>query len=270
MELRSLSYLTDLAFARFDGVVENKGRYVVIRTPDNPGYFWGNYVIFPEPPQSLIVLDEYKAIFKREFADTAGIRHVTLAWEGGQAAAVVEKKLEADLFIVEKSVILATDMVHLPAKSNHAVEIRTIKTDSEWEDVICSQIACRQKDFELEKYERFKRRQFSRYRKMTEAGLGAWFGAFSNGQLAGDLGVFKAGNLGRFQSVETLPEFRRQGICGSLVFHASQWAQKELGVKTLVMAADPEYHAARIYESVGFNPAEFVWGAYWYPREEWT
>ncbi len=51
------------------------------------------------------------------------------------------------------------------------------------------------------------------YRQMFEAGMASWFGAFMDGQLVGDLGVFCEGIVGRYQNVGTHPEYRRQGIC---------------------------------------------------------
>jgi predicted GNAT family acetyltransferase len=108
----------------------------------------------------------------------------------------------------------------------------------------------------------------ARYRRMSEAGRGAWFGAFLGARLVADLGVFsdETGTLARFQSVGTHPDFRRRGICGALVHQASEWALNTLRVGTLVMAADEEYHAARIYESVGFQPTERQIGMSWWDR----
>ena len=66
--------------------------------------------------------------------------------------------------------------------------------------------------------------------------------------------------VGRFQWVATHPEFRRQGLCGTLVYILAAQALAQVGeqaqVKILVMAADPEYVAASIYESIGFSAIE--------------
>jgi predicted GNAT family acetyltransferase len=98
------------------------------------------------------------------------------------------------------------------------------------------------------------------YRRLAEAGRGAWFGAFLDGRIVADLGVYRDPDLplARFQSVGTHPDFRRRGICGTLVQQASAFALSRMAVETLVMLADEEYHAARIYESVGFRPVEYI------------
>ena len=103
-----------------------------------------------------------------------------------------------------------------------------------------------------------------RYRQMVQAGLGEWFGAFLGNRVAGDLGVFVQGGVGRFQSVGTHPDFRRRGICGTLVYEAARYAFQNLGAETLVMVADEEHHAAKIYESVGFVPTEHEIGMDWW------
>ena len=96
----------------------------------------------------------------------------------------------------------------------------------------------------------------ARYQKMSHAGLGHWFGAFLGSKLVGDLGLFVENGIGRFQNVTTHPDFRRRGICGTLVHAVATYALSNMGAKTLVMVADEAYHAAKIYESVGFKPTE--------------
>jgi GNAT superfamily N-acetyltransferase len=91
---------------------------------------------------------------------------------------------------------------------------------------------------------------------MADAGLGAWFGAFVEGRLVADRGVFVEGGVARFQAVETHPEFRRRGICATLVHESARHALATLGAERLVMVADAHYHAGRIYESLGFRPTE--------------
>ena len=50
MNIQSLGYRTDLFFPRFDGEVTDRGDYIVIRTPSNPTYHWGNFLLFNQPP----------------------------------------------------------------------------------------------------------------------------------------------------------------------------------------------------------------------------
>ena len=94
-------------------------------------------------------------------------------------------------------------------------------------------------------------------RRLVEGGHGAWFGAFEDGRLLSGMGLFRAGaDLARFQSVETRPEARGRGLAGTLVHHVSGYGFSRLGARTLVMVAEPEYLAIRVYRSVGFAESE--------------
>lgn len=102
---------------------------------------------------------------------------------------------------------------------------------------------------------------------MSEAGLGNWFGAFIGEQLVGDLGIFHENGIGRYQNVGTHPNFRKQGICGTLVYQSGLIALRDYKIQYLVMEADPDYHAARIYESVGFKRNEENYALSWWKRK---
>ena len=103
----------------------------------------------------------------------------------------------------------------------------------------------------------FDARKLAARRQLTETGRAAWFGAFAAGRLVAQLGLVPAGNgLARYQDVETHPEFRRQGLAGTLVWQAGGYGLAERGAARLVIVADPDYHAFRLYESLGFRRAE--------------
>ena len=50
MQLRSLGYRTDLIFARARGEVLERQGYLVVRDRSNPTFYWGNFLLFEEPP----------------------------------------------------------------------------------------------------------------------------------------------------------------------------------------------------------------------------
>ena len=51
MDVRSLAYRTDLALLEAAGSeVEHHDDHVVVRTPANPRYWWGNFVLLAVPP----------------------------------------------------------------------------------------------------------------------------------------------------------------------------------------------------------------------------
>jgi ribosomal protein S18 acetylase RimI-like enzyme len=103
----------------------------------------------------------------------------------------------------------------------------------------------------------FVTQQAAAQRRLCDAGYGAWWGAFDGERLLSSMGLFTASpGLARFQSVKTHPDARGRGLAGTLVHRVSGYGFEELGARTLVMVADPEYLAIRIYRGVGFADSE--------------
>ncbi len=143
-------------------------------------------------------------------------------------------------------------------RPSHLAEVsfRTLQTEDDWRQATENQVRCRDDERGEAGYRVFKEAEMRRYRAMAQAGRGAWFGAFLDGGLVADLGIYHDGKLGRFQTVETHPDHRRRGIGGTLVFHAARHALGQMGLETLVLVADADSPAERLYRSVGFLPTE--------------
>ena len=100
------------------------------------------------------------------------------------------------------------------------------------------------------------RAQIAASRALCESGSGRWFGAFEDGALRAALGIVADGDgLARYQMVETHPEARRRGLATSLV-HLAGTTVLDDGATTLVILADPGYHAIDVYRSLGFVERE--------------
>ena len=255
MEIRSLGYRTDLIFNRFQGTIVDRGDCLVIRTPSNPGWYWGNYLLFRDPPDAD-ALPAWKRRFHQEIAALQPAPHLAFGWDSPDGEPGVLEPFLAEGFLLNENAVLTATAVSPPPHPNAEVSIRPLATDAEWMQALENQVACHGEEFPLPAYRTFKARQMEGYRRMAAAGLGAWLGAFAGGRLVADLGVFVDGPVARFQAVETHPGFRRRGICGTLVYEGARHAQAALGAERLVMLADEHYHAGRIYESLGFRPTE--------------
>jgi ribosomal protein S18 acetylase RimI-like enzyme len=78
------------------------------------------------------------------------------------------------------------------------------------------------------------------------------------------------GGRGRFQVVDTALAYRRRGICSRLVVEAARRSTDRHGAERFVIAADPDYHALGLYESLGFRRKERVAGVCRWPRSAST
>lgn len=268
INLRSLAFFTDLHLLRFEGRVEDRGDYYLGETPDNPSFFWGNLMVMKSPPKAGD-LELWTKLFIENFSHQPLVKHITFGWDTTTGETGEIGQFEAAGFSAEPAVVLtATESdIQLTAKMNRTVQVRPLLSDADWEAATANQVATRKAQFREEVYLPYKRKQMARYRRMSQAGHGNWYGTFLNDRLVADCGVFIFDGIGRYQTVGTHPDFQRQGMCSALIYHSAKQAFSD-GAKTLVMVAEPDYHAADIYKSVGFRETQRSYGACKFP-EEW-
>jgi hypothetical protein len=199
MKLRSVGYRSDLIFTNFDGEVFDRGDYLVVKTPVNPNYFWGNLLIFDRSPR-VGDFEKWKTIFVKEFDDPR-IYHLTFAWDSPEGDTGQVSEFLENGFNLDKGVVLTAQKVQAPKKMHSLVVVKPIESNQEWEDSIRVQTACGGGTLSKQQWEGFYRSQMDRYRKMVQIGLGQWFGAFVNGKIVGGLGIFTDEEIGRYQIV---------------------------------------------------------------------
>ncbi len=272
MLIQSLGLQSDMIFHRADAQIFERGNYMIIMTPDNPLYFFGNLLLFDHPPQPNGP-GPWEALFAEAFADQPASTHRTFVWDntglGEPAAPDAISAFESFGYEYKIQIILAADAVNHPLYPNHEVLIRGITTEMEWEAVYELQVLGGASDYNPDLYRPFIAQRIVSWRRMIDAGRGIWLGAFDGNRLVADCGLFWEDGVGRFQNVETLASHRRRGICGTLVHHGCELALEKCGVRNLVMAADKGYVAARIYESLGFKRAERLGSLCKYDRLQW-
>jgi ribosomal protein S18 acetylase RimI-like enzyme len=251
MEIASLAYRTDLAMLEHSGSsVEDRGTHLVVRTPDNPTFWWGNFLLLPGPPGDEAEATMWLERFEREFPEA---RHRTFGIDGtaggpADVAAFAAIGMETDV----SSVMTATD-VHEPRHPNADATLRRLSSDNDW----ARQVELSMVGEELGYDRAYCTARTAAERSLVEQGYGAWWGAFEGDTLLASMGLFTASpGLARFQHVKTHPDARGRGLAGTLVHRVSRYGFEELEAKTLVMVADPEYLAIRIYRSVGFSDSE--------------
>ncbi|MES2965270.1 MAG: GNAT family N-acetyltransferase [Bdellovibrionota bacterium] len=267
MKLRSLGYQTELLVNGFENKIEDRGDHVYVQTLDNPGFFWGNLLIFREPPRAEDV-DRWPKMFAEAFAHEPKVKHCTFAWDSPAAERGAGQLFIELGFKFEESLVITAKKVHAPPKVNDDAVVRPLETDDEWQASYENQINSRPAHLAEGPFNVFKMKQMRRYRRMAEAGLGHWYGAFLGQTLVADLGIYVSSDgIARYQNVMTHPDHRRKGLAGTLVWKAGQHALDH-GAKTLVMIADEGDHPVRIYKSCGFEPTEKMIGVYRWPKED--
>lgn len=268
MKIDSLAFQTDLFFHRFTGLVYEYDQYIVVKTPTNPTFFWGNFIYFKMPPTE-VSFSQWKSLFADHFC-TMDVEHMTFAWDSLNGESGELKAFLDDGFDFEKSSVMVCGNVVLPARVNDEILVRPIVSDSDWAAVLENHVVCRASHFDEKPFRKFATRKIADYRLMIKKNKGYWMGAFLDGKLVGDLGIFAENGLARFQNVGTHPDYRRMGVCSTLMYHTSKMAFEKMNASQLVIVADPFYHARKIYESVGFQTKETSAGLCKYNKGSWV
>ena len=252
MNVSSLGFRTDLALLeRAGSTVDDRGDHLVVRSPGNPGFYWGNFLLLDHVPGADQVeewLDRFAAAFPEA-------RHRAFGFDT-QGTVDELSGFEAQGLRVESSTVMTASSVRPPARPNGEATYRPFKSDEDWLQSIELRIACDNLDQSVSHRE-FVTRRANSNRALVAAGHGRWFGAFLGDALVTQMGLVAAApGLARFQSVETHPKHRGRGLAGTLAHRVSTYGLGELQVKTLVIVADPDYLAIRIYRAIGFRNSE--------------
>ena len=259
-----LGWQSHLLACRFGAEIAERDDCIVLRTPANPTYYWGNCLILPAAPRDdelphwLARFEEAIASQQPESAHLAfGINANTLpdplpSWR----AAGIDEFDETAVLTLEAAGLAPQP----PVRDPPGLVLRALSLPGELDLAVEAQVAARDESFEAEGYRVLRRSAMQRMAAMQTAGIAHWFGAVVDGVLTADCGLVNDGRLGRFQFVETQSAWRRRGLCRALIHHVCRHAFDTLGLARLVMCADPHDVAIGIYRSVGFVQMDSHWG----------
>ncbi|HXH79729.1 GNAT family N-acetyltransferase [Nocardioides sp.] len=251
MNVRSLGFRTDLALLTASGsVVEDLGTHLVVRTPANPSHFWGNFLLLAEPP-ALGGEPEVVGAFRTEFPRAD---HVSIGIDAAELSEESREAFEtAGLTVDVAAVLTATSLV--PPRDVDA-EVRPLSSEEDWESrARLSQALYARADEDT--FLTFARGRNEQEKPLVAAGRGQRFGAVVDGRVVSTAAVFRTEDgVARFQSVETHPDHRRRGLAAAVVYAAGTHALEDLAIGTLVIVADDDGEAVRVYHRLGFVESE--------------
>lgn len=255
-----LALRTDLMLLPESGVLERFSDFLVVRTPDNPNFWWGNSLFFDRPPARGDLQRWEEAFETHVRAQQPNSRHTTFSWAGsmrGEVAPFLQRGYSA-----LDSIVMSAEYA-LPYRGCElAIKIKTLGA-ADWEAMHDLMLAHRGPGHPLESYEVFSRQRIAQWRRRVEARQGAWYGAYLGANLVASLGVFVEAQpddtgvrLARFQEVLTAERYRRRGLAGTLVSAACADMIRNFGPLRFVIVADQNHAAQRIYRALGFDVVE--------------
>ncbi len=272
----SLVWDTEIQVLPRGRILERRDGYLVVRSPQNPLHHWGNFLLFDEPPVAGDG-ERWEALFAAEFADTPGVSHRAFGWDRADGAlGQARPEFEARRYELQQLLGLRArgDDVRAHPRENRDVTIVALdpRPHAEprlWQQVLDIWVASSEVPPEEEPARRsFARRRLCELRALFSAGMGSWYVALGTDrrEVLGCCGIVTSGSRGRFQSVDTRSDWRRRGVCSRLLVEACRHSRRQHSTDCFVIVADAGYHAAGLYESLGFEPVERVAGVCLAPR----
>lgn len=253
MDIRSLGFRTDLRLLEMTGSqIEDRGTHLVIRTPANPTYFWGNFLLLkqlPVPGGEREVI----AAFHTEFPEA---EHVSIGIDSVEDETAKLKPFVDAGMEVDVGTVLTAGALKEPRPVAEGVVVRPLESDDDWEARARLAHLLWAKT-EESTFMAFARGKNDQERALVANGVGQRFGAFVDDSLVSTAAVFVThAGVARYQTVETHPDHRRQGLAAAVVHAAGEHALAAYRLEKLVIAADTDGDAIRLYRGLGFTDVE--------------
>jgi GNAT superfamily N-acetyltransferase len=243
-----LDWVTDVAVLEHAGsTVEDRGDHLIVRTPHNPTFHWGNCVLVTDP-DAVDDARRWVEAFHGAFPAATWIA-VGLVRMPDDDAAWAAHGLELEVHEVLVSGILPRQTALPPGYA-----VRRVAGD-DWEQVVALAMAenLRTGEYEPASHETFVRASVQTDRSLSDRDVAAFFGAFADEELAAALGIVRCGSVARYQRVGTDARHRRRGLASHLLGVAARWAAGH-GCDRWVIVTEATNPAGRVYRSVGFEP----------------
>ncbi|MFL6158767.1 MAG: GNAT family N-acetyltransferase [Marmoricola sp.] len=239
--MHPLGWHTDLAVLRLGGsTVEDRGDHLVITTPANPSYWWGNFLLVTDP-EAVHDPARWLDAFEQQFPD-AEHRAIGLVAEPADPQAWLDLRL-----FLEYADVLVTHGPVAPGPLADGYRVKILGDGDDWER------STRMRQLAFPTQDEFEAKVTETRIAIAPDGAETWFGAFLGDELAAELGIADCGDgVARYRSVVTHPDHRRRGLTRHLLAVAAAHAT-ERGASTVVIVADADTDAGRLYRSAGFS-----------------
>ncbi len=232
--------------------VLDRGDHVAVRTPANPTFWWGNFVLVGGP---LGRGDAARALaaFDREHPRA---RHLAIGIDTRDGSIGDAAALEGAGATAAASCVLTARRLLAPARRSPA-RVRVLRGDEDWEQAVELRLAvARSEGNRSVSHRTFLAGTIEEARRLAADGRGWRFGAFVGERMCSGLGiVVDEHGLARYQTVETHPDHRGAGLASALVHEGGVHALRA-GARRLVIVADSDGPAIRIYRALGFARRE--------------
>lgn len=257
MHCSSLGFATDLGILELGGsTIERRDGYLCIRSPYTPTYYWGNFLLADSLSEAVNAAQWHER-FAAEFPHA---RHFALGVNSpilSDAETHGFTQLGSQVSAMSVLTCATPALIEMDGVDGEAEQCRELMSDDDWNQALHLGVTTRDEGFSENSFRTFFANYLAMQRSIVNQNRGAWFGSFAGDKLVAQCGiVFCDGGLARYQMVATHPAHRRRGFASQTVATAGKFAAETYGAETLVIVADPKYHAISIYRDLGFVVTE--------------
>ena len=253
--MRSLGLASDVLALQGLSVVERHPDRIVLRSPREPDFWWGNILILRK---AIGTPENNFKLFRREFPDA---QHVVIAWDVPDLEGQLLRDSWATLgFDLEISDVLARSGLPPASVPPEGYVVREFASDNDWEESFRLGRQIAEKDgYDPVTHASFLRRRIAGRREQAACGILRWWGAFRDRELCATLGIvtgrIEGTPIARYQSVATAAAHRR-GLCAALLVRAARGALEREPDARLVIVAEADGDPGRLYRRAGFDLVE--------------
>ncbi|MEZ4401631.1 MAG: GNAT family N-acetyltransferase [Kofleriaceae bacterium] len=247
MQVRSVALATDVQVAQLTGSLVVHADHLVVTTPDQPAFYWGNFIAIPAPRAAA---EAAGWIARAAAAVPPGAAHAAVAIDGGPAE-VSSSALGAllDAGCAVEVLVAMTRPAGGPAPYPPAGVVVRQLGDDDWPALVSLTLSDGDDGPAMRAYLAGAARARAR---LVARGAVRWWGAFVEGALVASAGVVPLGGRARYQDVQTHPAHRRRGLA-TAVLSAIAADEGARGVEQLVLVVGDDNQPARAaYRRLGF------------------
>jgi hypothetical protein len=216
--IKSLVWATDIDVLERDRLLERRDGYWAVHSPTNPTFWWGNFLLFDEPPGAGDG-ERWEALFEAEYSARGEVTHRTFAWDRTDGAAgdaereFVERGYELEW---TAGLIAPPERIVPHARANTDVMVRALdpRPGAEadlWDQVLRRQMSQAPEGTASDYHLTFLRRRQAALRSLFEEGRGAWYVALLGHEIVSSLGIVVTRARARYQDVHTAESHRGRG-----------------------------------------------------------
>jgi hypothetical protein len=236
----------------------DRGDLLVIQTPGNPTYYYGNFLIFLEPP-SPERKAHWEAIFEREFFAQPESKHRLFAWDHAKLSPPTDgRTIEAfvhDGYEYHADIVMSARSVGTPPAETNNMQLRQLQHDPEWDQLVeVVGLASARYSTDRDSIRRYAVRKVTTWKRIVDRQRGVLMGCINGG-------VVEAFGLLMWQDrigvvVEDYSRDDQLDNWLSLIHGAASYGLNQLNLTQVIVETAPRLR--RALEGLGFVAVEQV------------